>query len=103
MDPHAQPPVNFSAMLNEPNEANDCLVVCAHVFPHLVMPVRPFVTALRSPVVQMMSNTAIPENLRHSIGGSAVLPRTRAGDQSDVATRVLLEVPGITLVSHVVY
>ena len=28
----------------------------ADVFPHVVVPVRPFVTALRAPVVQMMSN-----------------------------------------------
>ena len=34
------------------------LVVCADVFPHLVMPVGPFVPALRAPVVQMMSNAA---------------------------------------------
>ncbi len=30
--------------------------VRAHVFPHLVMPVGPFVSALRAPVVQVMSN-----------------------------------------------
>ena len=58
MDPHAQPPVTFFAMLNDPNEANGSLVVRADVFPHLVMPVGPFVTALRAPVVQMMSNAA---------------------------------------------
>ena len=36
------------------------LVVRADVLPHLVMPVRPFVPALRAPVVEMMSNAAIP-------------------------------------------
>ena len=41
-------------------EADGALVVRADVFPHLVMPVRPFVSALRAPVVQMMSNAAIP-------------------------------------------
>src|SRR6476646_6383502 len=103
MDPHAQPPVTFFAMMNDRREANGSLVVCADVFPHLVMPVGPFVTALRAPVVQVMSNAAIPENLRHSVGRPAVLPRTTAGYQSDVATRVLMEIPGVTLVSHIVH
>ena len=31
----------------------------AHVLPHLVMPVGPFVSALRAPVVQMMSNSTL--------------------------------------------
>src|SRR6476619_3509209 len=78
-EPQAQPPVTFVAILNDPIEANGSLVVCADVFPHLVMPVGPFVTALRAPVVQVMSNAAIPENLRHSVGRPAVLPRTTAG------------------------
>src|SRR6476620_7829320 len=103
MDPHAQPPVTFFAMMNDPSGANGSLVVCADVFPHLVMPVGPFVTALRAPVVEMMGNAAIPENLRHSVGRPAVLPRTTAGYQSDVATRVLIEIPGVTLVSHIVH
>ena len=79
------------------------LIVCADVFPHLVMPVGPFVTALRAPVVEVMSNAAIPENLRHSIRRPAVLPRTTASYQMDVATRVLMEIPRVTLVSHVVH
>src|SRR6266513_514609 len=66
------------------------------------MPVRPFVPALRAPIVEMMSNAAIPQNLRHSIGRPAVLPRSTAGHESDVATRVLVEKPGITLVGHIV-
>src|SRR6476659_1114355 len=102
MDPHAQPPVTFFAMMNDPSGANGSLVVCADVFPHLVMPVGPFVTAFRAPVVQMMSNAAIPENLRHAVGRPAVLPRTTAGYQSDVATRVLMEIPWVTLVRDIV-
>ena len=43
------------------------------------------------------------ENLGHSVGRPAVLPRTTAGYQSDVATRVLMEIPGVTLVSHIVH
>src|SRR5213596_3900331 len=54
-------------------EAGGPLVVRADVLPHLVMPVGPFVPALRAPVVQMMSNAAIPEDLGHSVGRPAVL------------------------------
>src|SRR6266576_3068586 len=103
MEPHAQPPVTFFAMMNDPSEGNATLVVCSDVFPHLVMPVRPFVPTLRAPVVQMMSNAAIPEDLRHSVGRPAVLPRTTAGHQVDVATRVLMEKPRVTLVGDIVH
>src|SRR6476646_5674599 len=103
MDPHAQPPVTFFAMMNDPSGANGSLVVLADVFPHLVMPVGPFVAALRAPVVQMMSNAAIPEDLGHSIGRPAVLPWTTARHEVDVATRVLMKIPGITLVGYIVY
>src|SRR4029077_10380646 len=40
-------------------QANSSLIVLPDVLPHLVMPVGPFVSALRAPVVQMMSNAAI--------------------------------------------
>src|SRR6267142_103429 len=83
--------------------ANNSLVVRADVFPHLVMPVGPFVPALRAPVVQMMSNAAIPEDLGHSVGRPAVLPWTTAGYEPDVAAGVLLEKPGVTLVGHIVH
>jgi len=76
--------------------------VRADVFPHLVMPVGPLVSAFRAPVVEMMRNTAIPEDLGHSIGRPAVLPRTAAGHQVDIATRVMMEIPGVTLVGHIV-
>src|SRR6478672_5105932 len=78
------------------------LVVLAHVFPHLVMPVWPFVSAFRAPVVQMMSDAAIPEDLRHSVGRSTVLPRTTAGHEPDIATCVLIEIPRVTLIGDVV-
>src|SRR6266540_7568011 len=102
MDPQAQPPMTFFAMVNDPSEANSSLVVRADVLPHLVMPVRPFVPALWAPVVQMMSNAAIPKDLGHSVGRPAVLPRTTAGYQPDVATRVMMEKPRVTLVGHIV-
>src|SRR5256886_13037227 len=83
-------------------EAGGPLVVRADVFPHLVMPVGPLVPALRAPVVQIMSNAAVPEDLGHPVGRPAVLPRTAASHEPDVTARVLMEKPGITLVSHVV-
>src|SRR5216117_92057 len=67
------------------------------------MPVRPFVPALWAPVVQMMSNATVPENLGHPVGRPAVLPRTAAGHEVDIATRVLMEKPRVTLVSHIVH
>src|SRR5215469_17011434 len=68
-----------------------------------MMPVGPFVSAFRAPVVQMMRNAPIPEDFRHSVGWAAVLPRTTAGYEVDVATRVLMEIPGVTLVGNVVH
>ena len=66
------------------------------------MPVGPFVSAFRTPVVQMMSDAAIPEDLRHSVGRSTVLPRTTAGHEPDIATCVLMEIPRVTLIGDVV-
>src|SRR5438477_7008729 len=83
--------------------ANNSLVVRPDVFPHLVMPVGPFVPALRAPVVEIMSNSAVPEDLGHSVGRSAVLPWATSGHEPDVAARVLMEKPGVTLVGHVVH
>ena len=51
------------------------------------MPVRPFVPALRTPIIEMMSNAAILQDLGHSVGGAAVLPRSTAGREVDVAAR----------------
>lgn len=66
------------------------------------MPVGPVVAAFRVPVVQMMRNPAAGEHLGHSVGGAAILPRTTAGHESDVATRVLIEKPGVILVRQLV-
>jgi hypothetical protein len=60
------------------------------------------VSAFRTPIIEMMSDAAIPQDLGHSIGGSAVLPWTRAGHEPDIPTRVLAEKPGVMLVGHVV-
>jgi len=75
----------------------------AHVFPHLVMPVRPFVAAFRTPVIQMMSYPPVPEHFGHSVGRPAVLPRTTAGRKVDVAGPILIEKPWVILVGHVVH
>jgi hypothetical protein len=66
------------------------------------MPVRPFVTAFRAPVIQMMSYPAILEHLGHSVGRPGHFPGTGAGRQVDVATPILIEKPGVILVGHVV-
>ena len=51
-----------SDMRPHAGEPNGFLVVRADVFPHLVMPVGPFVPALRAPVVQMMGNAAVRQD-----------------------------------------
>ena len=61
--------------------------MCAHVHPTAGdASTRPFVPAFRAPVVQMISDAAIPQYLRHSIGGPAVLPWTASGHEPDVAS-----------------
>ena len=67
------------------------------------MPIGPFVSAFRAPVVQVMSDAAVPENLRHPVRGPAVFPRATAGHEVDVATGVLKEIPWVTLVGHIVH
>src|SRR4029453_13334198 len=42
------------------------------------------------------------EDLGHSVGRPAVLPWATAGHEVYVATRVLMEIPWVILVSHVV-
>ena len=85
------------------SERRKLLVMPADVFPHLVMPVWPIVSAFRAPVVQVMSDAAVSEDFRHPVGRSAVLPRTRAGHQPDVATSVLMQIPVVILVGHIVH
>src|ERR1043166_4750722 len=80
-----------------------CLVVLPHVFPHLVMPVGPFVPAFRAPVVQMMRDAAVPEDLGHSVGRPAVFPGSAAGHEPNVAARVMMKKPRVTHVRHIVY
>src|SRR5713101_7347058 len=58
--------------------------------------------ALRAPVVQRVANAFARKNFGEAVGGPAVLPRTRAGAEVNVATRDLLIEPGITGVRKVV-
>src|SRR2546423_14057363 len=74
----------------------------ADVFPHLVMPVGPFVAAFRTPVVEVMWNAGAGEDFGHSVGGAAVFPGAGAGREVDVAGGELLEEPGVGLVGHVI-
>src|SRR3954470_22197361 len=74
----------------------------ADVFPHLVMPVGPFVPAFRAPVIEVVSYAAALEHLGHSVSGAGDLPWAAASGEVDVAGRKLLEEPGIILVGHVV-
>src|SRR5205823_15074895 len=82
--------------------AGRILVVGTALLPHLVMPVGPFVPTLRAPVVEMMRNATLLEDLGHSVGGAAILPRATASHQPDVAAGVVVKIPGVTLVSHIV-
>ena len=59
----------------------------ADVFPHLVMPVGPFVSALRAPVVEMMSNPPAREHGGHLVGRAGHFRRATAGREVDVAAR----------------
>src|ERR1044072_3025650 len=87
-------------MIREPKSS---LVMLADVFPHLVMPVRPFVSALWTPIVQMMIDAAVPQDLGHSVGRPAGLPWTTPGGEPDIAARVMIEEPWVVLVRHVVH
>src|SRR2546421_8929447 len=74
----------------------------ADVFPHLMMPVRPFVAALGAPVVQVMGYATAGEDLGHFIGGAGDFPRAATGREVDVAGSELFANPGIMLVGHVI-
>ena len=49
-----------------------------------------------------MRYAAALEYLGHSVRRAAVLPGTTAGREPDIATRVLVEKPRITQISHIV-
>src|SRR5678816_3287544 len=78
------------------------LKVLADVFPHLVVPIGPFVAAFRTPIVEVMSYPGVPENLGHLIGRTRHFPWATAGGEVDVATGELFSEPWIVLVRHVV-
>ena len=67
-----------------------------------MLPIRPVVSAERTPVVQVMPHAAAREDLRHPVRFAAVLERTGPGREVDVAARQVAERPGIVDVGHVV-
>src|SRR3954466_1383165 len=78
------------------------LEVLPDVFPHLVVPIGPFVAAFWAPIVQVMGNAGAGEDFRHCVGGTRHFPRAAASCEVDVASCELLKEPGIVLVCHVV-
>jgi hypothetical protein len=52
---------------------------------HLVFPVGPVVAALGTPVVYRVADVFGVEYFGEAIGGAALLPLARAGDEVDVA------------------
>ena len=59
--------------------------------------------AFRAPVVQVMRDAAVPEDLGHSVGRPAVFPGSAAGHEPNVAARVMMKKPRVTHVRHIVY
>jgi hypothetical protein len=78
------------------------LVEFAHVFAHFVFPVRPVVTALGAPVVDGVTNALAGEDFGEAIGGAAVLPLARTGDEVNVASGELAVIPGIGEIGEIV-
>src|ERR1700720_1021269 len=72
------------------------------VLAHLVLPVRPVMAALRSPVVERVADPLAGQNFREAVGGPAVLPGARTGADVNVATGDLLIEPGIAGVREVI-
>src|SRR6266567_1541684 len=73
-----------------------------NVLAHLVLPIRPVVAALRTPVIQRVADSFAGKNFREAVRGRAVFPRTGAGGNVNVATGNLLIEPGITRVGKVI-
>src|SRR5688500_8634513 len=59
---------DYATMPTPRDRTRRVLEVRADVFPHLVMPVGPFVAAFRAPVVEMMSDPAAREHGGHLVG-----------------------------------
>src|SRR6516225_10958772 len=65
------------------------------VLAHFVFPERPIVAALRAPVVHRMTDPFARQHFRQTVARPAVLPRSRSGDEVDVAGSQLLVVPRV--------
>src|SRR6266567_1643588 len=73
-----------------------------NILAHLVLPIRPVVAALRTPVVQRVADSFAGKNFGEAVRGRAVFPRTGAGGNVNVATGNLLIEPEITRVGKVI-
>src|SRR4051794_815034 len=79
-----------------------CWSRTSEVFPQHVPPIRPIVSALGAPVVEMVRNAAGGENPREAVRFLRVLPRSGARRQVDVATRQMVPRPAVGDVRGVV-
>ena len=67
-----------------------------------MVPIRPVVAALGTPVVERVVHALAPQDLGQLIRRPAVLERTVPGDDTDVAARQILVHPGIAQVGEIV-
>src|SRR5712691_9046686 len=68
---------------------------------HLPLPVWPIVAAFGAPVVQMVRDTAGPEDLGEPVGRAAVFVRPTPGREVEIALTEEGEAVGIAQVGHV--
>src|ERR671910_278502 len=74
----------------------------AHVIPEHFLPERPVVAALRPPVVQVVPDAFPRQHSRERVRVTALLPRTGAGHNPQLAAGQLLVKPRIVEVGDVV-
>src|SRR5580704_18705675 len=74
-----------------------------NVFAHLVLPERPVVAALRTPIVERMADALAGKNFGETIRRAAVFPRARAGRDVNVAAGNLFVKPRVAHVRQVVH
>jgi hypothetical protein len=73
------------------------------VLAHLVLPVRPVVAALWTPIVQRVADALAGKDFGKAIGRAAVLPRAGAGGDVNVAGGELAEEPRIAEIREIVH
>src|SRR6266568_3415301 len=73
-----------------------------HILSHLVLPVRPVVSALGTPVVERMAYALAGKNFGEAVRGAAVFPWARAGGDVDITGGNLLVKPRIAHIREVI-